>query len=326
MERSEALPMHRHALVTGGAGFIGAHLCTRLCTDGWFVTIADNLSTGSRKAVAGLLESRQAELLECDIRNTDTLAPLFDRIGCVFHLAAEVSVARSMIHPDVCADVNVLAFVRLLHIAGKRRIPVVYASSSAVYGNRDDCSIAEDTPLRPTSPYGASKVAGEIFARVATTSSGVPTIGLRFFNVYGPGQNPDGEYAAVVPAFIRAALSRHSPRIYGNGLQTRDFVFVGDVVESLLESARRSAELAGDVFNVGSGRATSILELADITGSYAPLPRPSPVFLPPRPGDIRNSCADVGRMRSVLGTGIPTSLRDGIAETVSSFRRRATSF
>lgn len=315
--------MQRHALVTGGAGFIGSHLCDRLASDGWFVTIVDNLSAGSRDSVAPLLASEQARLLECDVRDTHRFAPLFREVGCVFHLAAEVSVARSVEQPVLCADVNVLAFVEILQLARERRIPVVYASSSAVYGNRDDDAIGEDAPPAPTSPYGASKLADEAFARAATDSFGVPTVGLRFFNVYGPRQNPDGDYAAVVPAFIRAALSGKAPRIHGDGLQTRDFVFVSDVVRALAESADRAADLAGGVFNVGSGAATSILDLARITAGCAtgaPLP---PVFLPRRSGDIRNSCADIRRMRAALGIRTPTPLDEGIAETARWFRPRA---
>ena len=314
--------MQRHALVTGGAGFIGSHLCDRLAADGWFVTIVDNLSSGSRDSVAPLLASGRARLLECDVRDTHRFAPLFRDVGCVFHLAAEVSVARSVEQPVLCADVNVLAFVDILQLARERSVPVVYASSSAVYGNRDDAAIGEDAPPAPTSPYGASKLADEAFARAATDSFGVPTVGLRFFNVYGPRQNPDGDYAAVVPAFIRAALSGKAPQIHGDGRQTRDFVFISDVVRALAESALRAADLAGDVLNVGSGTATSILELARITAGCAdgsPLP---PVFLPRRPGDIRNSCADIRKMRTALGMNGSTPIGEGIAETARWFRTR----
>ncbi len=314
--------MQRHALVTGGAGFIGSHLCDRLAADGWFVTIVDNLSAGSRDSIAPLLDSGQARLLECDVRDTHLFAQLFREVGCVFHLAAEVSVARSVEQPAICADVNVLAFVDILHLARERSVPVVYASSSAVYGNREDAAIGEDAPPAPTSPYGASKLADEAFARAATESFGVPTVGLRFFNVYGPRQNPDGDYAAVVPAFIRAALSGKPPCIHGDGHQTRDFVFVSDVVRALAESARRAADLAGDVLNVGSGAATSVLELARITAGCAedaPLP---PVFLPQRPGDIRNSCADVRKMRTTLGIDILTPLDEGISQTARWFCTR----
>jgi len=315
--------MQRHALVTGGAGFIGSHLCDRLVSDGWFVTIVDNLSAGSRDSVAPLLASEKARLLECDVRDTQRFAPLFRDVGCGFHLAAEVSVARSVEQPVLCADVNVLAFVEILHLARERSVPVVYASSSAVYGNRDDAAIGEDAPPAPTSPYGASKLADEAFARAAKDSRGVPTVGLRFFNVYGPRQNPDGDYAAVVPSFIRAALSGKAPRIHGDGLQTRDFVFVSDVVRALAESANRAADLAGNVFNVGSGTATSILELAHITAGCAPRASLPPVFLPRRSGDIRNSCADIRRMQAALGIRTMTPLDEGIAETARWFRPRA---
>ena len=316
--------MQRHALITGGAGFIGSHLCDRLAADGWFVTIVDNLSSGSRDSVAPLLASGQARLLEFDVRDSHLFAPLFREVGCVFHLAAEVSVARSVEQPRLCADVNVLAFVDILNRAREGSVPVVYASSSAIYGNRDDAAIVEDAPPGPTSPYGASKLADEAFARAATESFGVPTVGLRFFNVYGPRQNPDGDYAAVVPAFIRAALSGKPPHIHGDGRQTRDFVFVSDVARALAESARRAADLAGDVINVGSGTATSILELAHITAGCtggAPVP---PVFLPRRSGDIRNSCADIRKMRTALGIALSTPLDKGIAETARSFSHPGT--
>lgn len=311
--------MQRHALVTGGAGFIGSHLCDRLAADGWFVTIVDNLSSGSRDSVAPLLASGHARLLECDVRDTHRFAPIFREVGCVFHLAAEVSVARSVEQPALCADVNVLAFVEILHLARERSVPVVYASSSAVYGNRDDAAIAENAPPAPASPYGASKLADEAFARAATDSLGVPTVGLRFFNVYGPRQNPDGDYAAVVPAFIRAALSGKAPQIHGDGRQTRDFIFVADVVHALAESANRATDLAGDVLNVGSGTATSILELARITAGCATSAPLAPVFLPRRSGDIRNSCADIRKMRTSLGIEISTPLDEGIAQTARCF-------
>ncbi len=306
-----------HALVTGGAGFIGSHLCEALVERGWRVTCFDNLSTGCRDNVSHL-KGRRFSFVEGDVTDSAILEELTEGIDALFHLAAMVSVPMSMEHPLSCHEQNVTPLLRLLDIARRKGFPIVYASSSAVYGEGGTKPLKEDDPPAPQSPYGATKLIDEIYASMAHRAWKVRAVGLRLFNVYGPRQNPNGEYAAVIPRFIEALTTGKEVKIYGDGRQMRDFIFVRDVARAFIAAAERSHKLGGRVFNVASGVAVSINELYALISSIIGVTQ-TPVFEPPRPGDIRYSAADVKNMKAELGLGEVTPLAEGLRETAIYF-------
>ena len=305
------------ALVTGGAGFIGSHLVQLLADRGWSVRVLDNLSTGSRDNLAGA----GAELVEGDIRDPQVVDRAALGAGLVFHLAAMISVPESMAQPVECYRANVLGSLHVLDAArrvGARK--VVLSSSCAVYGNAGH-PVGESSETAPISPYAASKLAMEQGARMMAAAFGLETVCLRYFNVYGPRQAPDSPYAAAIPIFIRTMQSGRSPVIFGDGLQTRDFVFVGDVARANLLAAEARVE-PGTVFNIGSGRSVTINEVVETLRAQFPgLPEPS--HGPPRPGDIRLSAGLIDRAGQALGYRPETALASGLAATVEWARRAA---
>ncbi len=255
------------ALVTGGAGFIGSHLVQLLADRGWSVRVLDNLSTGSRDNLAGT----GAELVEGDIRDPQAVDQAALGAGLVFHLAAMISVPESMAQPVECYRANVLGSLHVLDAArraGARK--VVLSSSCAVYGNAGH-PVDESSETAPISPYAASKLAMEQAARMMAAAFGLETVCLRYFNVYGPRQAPDSPYAAAIPIFIRTMQSGRAPVIFGDGLQTRDFVFVGDVARANLLAAEARVE-PGTVFNIGSGRSVTINEVVETLRRSVPRP------------------------------------------------------
>ena len=303
-----------NALVTGGAGFIGSHLVRGLLARGDRVRVLDNLSSGDRRNLDGL----DVEFVEGDIRDRATVSRALQGVETVFHLAAMISVPESMADPRTCYDVNVIGSLNVLwgaHQAGVRR--VVLSSSCAIYG--DVAGPAdEQAPVRPLSPYAASKLAMEEAGRLFTNAYGLPTVSLRYFNVYGPRQSPASPYAAVIPLFIQAMLSGQAPTINGDGRQTRDFVFVDDVVRANLLAAEREGA-AGGVFNVSGGRSVSILELTSSLQEIIPN-APAPGFGPPRSGDVRFSAAVLSQAERALGYRPVVGLKDGLKGTVEWFR------
>jgi len=307
--------------VTGGAGFIGSHLVDRLLADGHEVAVLDDLSTGRRENLA---EARaRIRFLEGDLRDPAAVADAVRGAAVVFHLAALAAVARSIDDPRLVTDVNVTGTLTLLlaaRDAGVRR--VVFASSSSVYGDTPTLPKVESMPLSPRSPYAATKAAGEAYVSAFQAAFGLEGVALRFFNVYGPRQSARSQYAAVVPRFVEAMEAGRPPTIYGDGLQTRDFSYVGDVVDAVVRAAT-APRAPGEVMNVGGGGpATSVLDLAatiaDVLGF-----RGSPIHEPPRPGDVRDSLADVGRARHVLGWAPTTTLGEGVARIVAARRAAA---
>ncbi len=309
------------ALVTGAAGFIGSHLSRRLVVDGHEVVGFDDLSAGRPELLDGL----EVRLVEGDLRDADAVADATAGCEVVFHQAALKSVPRSMAEPVAFTEVNVLGTLHVLLGAREVGASVVFASSSSVYGDQDRYPVTEDMTPRPRSPYAASKLAGEAYCRAWWEGYAVPTVALRYLNVYGPGQDPASEYASVIPRFIGACLGGTRPVIHGDGEQARDFTFVDDVVEVNLLAARMPEAARGGVFNVGGGLApTSINELlaivAEETGD-----EPDPVHEPPREGDIRVSHADVSRARSVLGYAPAIDIHEGLRRTVDSFPTQRSS-
>lgn len=300
-------------LVTGGAGFIGSHLAWGLVERGDEVRILDDLSTGLQQNLTSLDSDFQME----DIRDQGAVDQAMQDVQTVFHLAALTSVPESVEVPQRCYEVNLIGSLNVLwaaHRAGVRR--VVLASSCAVYGEIPP-PMREDAVAQPLSPYAASKLAMEEAARLFYETHGLETICLRFFNVYGPRQAPDSEYAAVIPKFIQVMMQGGRPVIFGDGSQTRDFVHVSDVVRAMLLAGEREATV-GKVVNVGSGQSISILALAEALRMQFP-GGAEPSFSSPRQGDLAHSAADMDRADQTLGYRPQVALEQGLRSTIEWF-------
>jgi nucleoside-diphosphate-sugar epimerase len=307
----------RQALVTGGAGFIGGHLVERLLEAGWEVRVLDDFSSGREENLAGVRS--QIELLKGDIRDESLVARAVEGVEVVFHEAAVPSVPRSVAEPVRTHQVNADGTLNLLEQARHARVRrVVYAASSSAYGDTPTLPKVETMPPTPMSPYALQKYVGEAYCRLYHALYGLETVALRYFNIFGPRQNPDSEYAAVIPRFIRACLRGESPRIYGDGEQTRDFTFVADAVQANLLAAD-APHASGQVVNVGGGGRTSLNQLLaairEITGATA-----EAIYEPGRAGDVRDSLASLERARELLGYEPATTLREGLARTAESMR------
>jgi UDP-glucose 4-epimerase len=302
-------------LVTGGAGFIGSHIVQTLINRGDNVRVLDNFSTGNAKNLVGLRSS--LEVVEGDIRDIAKVKEAMQDIDYVFHQAAFVSVAKSMIEPQQCFDVNVQGTLNILNIAlssGVRR--VIQASSTAIYGDSIQLPLVEETAARPLSPYAASKYTAEIYGGLYTRTLGLPVVSLRYFNVYGPRQSPTSDYAAAIPIFIHRFLDKKAPTVYGNGHQSRDFIYVNDIVQANLLAAE--VDLApGEVFNICTGHETTILDLLDVLTKIIPGSKDAE-FSPARPGDIFRSLGNPTRATRVLGFQPQVSLVEGLSKTVAA--------
>jgi len=308
------------ALVTGGAGFIGSHLVERLLADGARVRVLDNFSTGARANLGFAPRFRRhLEVLRGDIRNLSVVLRAARGARVIFHQAAMRSVPRSVKDPLGANANNVDGTLNVLEAARRCRVPrVVYASSSSVYGDRPDLPKREDQSPAPVSPYAASKAAGEQYAAIWTRLYGVETVGLRYFNVFGPRQDPKSEYAAVIPRFILWGLSRRPLEIHGDGTQSRDFTYIDNVVEANILAAKAPA-VPGEVFNVGCGRRVSLLEivakLEAIVGR-----RLERRHTPSRAGDVPHTLADVSKAKRLLGYAPLVDFDEGFRRTVEHFR------
>lgn len=306
-----------NCLVTGGAGFIGSHLVEELLKYGHSVRILDNLSTGSLNNLTGALD--RIELQRGDIRNATDVIKAVKDIDAIFHLAAHISVADSMVNPAECFDINVTGTNVLLQAARDARVKrVVISSSAAVYGNQTHLPIKESVRLKPISPYGASKQIDEVLAGLYTRSFNLPVVVLRYFNVFGPRQNPNSQYAAVIPIFIRRMLDGQSITIDGDGGQTRDFVYVKDIALANI-AAMNAAGAEGKVINICGGKPISVADLAVVLHDLIP-DAPDSVFGPARAGDIYHSygCPDLAR--KILKFKQTISFHDGLADTVKWMR------
>jgi len=305
------------ALVTGAAGFIGSHLAARLVADGHDVVAFDDLSDGARE---NLERAPGARFVHGDLRDADAVRSAAAGCDVVFHQGAKRSVHRSVREPELFTDVNVRGTLHVLLAARDGRARVVNASSSSVYGDQPRFPLVETMPPEPRSPYAASKLAAEAYCRAFTVSMGVPTVSLRYFNVYGPGQDPQSEYAVVVPRFALACLTGSRPVIHGDGTQARDFTYIDDVVEANLLAADASKDAQGLVFNIGGGaEPTSVNELLALISELAGS-SPEPAYEPPRAGDVRRTEADISRARDLLGYAPSVGMREGLARTVAHLR------
>jgi UDP-glucose 4-epimerase len=311
----------RTTLVTGGAGFIGSHIAEALVRRGDRVRVLDNLSTGflsNLEAVRGRIE-----FIEGDVADAAPVARAVEGVDCVFHQAALASVPRSMERPLDTHAACVTGTVTLLDAArraGVRR--VVYASSSSVYGDQPASSKREEDLPAPISPYGAAKLAAEYYCRAFAASFPLETVSIRYFNVFGPRQDPGSPYSAVIPLFITAILSGRQPVIYGDGLQSRDFTFVANVVHGNLLAADAPG-VSGRVFNVAMGRTTNLLELlAAINGVLGTQVQPK--HAEPRVGDVRERMADIAMARRDLGYEPQVSFEDGLSRSIEYYRAMGT--
>jgi UDP-glucose 4-epimerase len=310
-----------HMLVTGGAGFIGSHLVERLLELGHSVRVLDNFSTGRRENIAAFAGS--IELSEADVRDPSAVRAAVQGIEVVFHQAAMASVQRSVDDPIASNEVNVLGTLNVLTAArgaGVRR--VVYASSSSIYGNAAGLPKREDMAPAPESPYAVGKLAGEHYCRVFSALYGLPCIPLRYFNVFGPRQDPNSQYAAVVPIFVTALLRGTSPVVYGDGGQSRDFTYVSNVVDAniLASSSERGI---GEVMNIACGATVTVDELfrrlKELTGSSV-----HARYAEARAGDVKHSYADVSKAGDLLGFVPRVSFEEGLSLTVEWYARASS--
>jgi UDP-glucose 4-epimerase len=306
-------------LVTGGAGFIGSHLVEALIEGGHPVRVLDDLSTGQRDNLAHL--ASRVDLQVGDASDPAAVERAIPGVTVVYHLAALASVQRSVEKPldshRVC-DTGTLLVLDAARRHGVHRI--VYAGSASAYGIPAGEVQTEDDPLSPLSPYAAAKLAGEMFLQAFAQTYGLETVRLRFFNVFGPRQRDDSPYSGVIALFIGALSQGRTPTIFGDGLQTRDFVYVADVVQALRKAATMPG-VSGRVYNVGTGRKTTLL---DLIASLNRLLGTSvvPTHAPARAGDIRHSCADITRIRTDLGYNPTTDLDTGLAHILAWYRTR----
>ncbi len=301
-----------HFLVTGGCGFIGSHLCDALLGEGHEVRVLDDLSSGSLTNLA-----TGATLMEGTITDPRTVAAALEGVEGCFHLAAIASVERGVREWAETHRINITGTITIFEAIARQatRAPVVYASSAAVYGDCTVLPIAETAERAPASAYGADKYACELHARIATQLHGIPTTGLRFFNVYGPRQNPQSPYSGVISIFADR-LRRGVPiDVYGDGEQSRDFIAVADVVAALTAAMTRSLPGA-PVFNVCTGTPTSVLKVARIIAELCGV-RPEMRFRPARFGEIRHSIGSATRARAALGLSTPADLRAGLEQVLA---------
>lgn len=299
-------------VITGGTGFIGSHLAGALAGGGYYVTILDDLSTGNSANIAELLSQDNVDFVQGSVTDLPLVQRLFQGVDYVFHFAAISSVSRSIDDPAATHEVNITGTLNVLLAARDNRVKkVIHASSCSVYGAIPALPKREDMLPNPQSPYSVTKLAAEHYGQVFSQAYRLPTVCLRYFNIYGPRQDPESEYAAVIPKFIKRVSQGEAPIIFGDGNQTRDFTFVKDAVAASILSAESSAS---GIFNIGNGESTTINDLAHLIikliGSNV-----TPTYQPPRPGDIRHSLADISKARK-FGYNPKYNLEEGLKETI----------
>lgn len=312
-------------VVTGGAGFIGSHLIEELLSLGSRVRTIDNFSTGKEENIEALREmfgdrSRNLEVIKGDIRDLDLVKSVTEGVDGIFHQAALGSVPRSVMDPITTQNVNADGTLNIFWAAHLNKTPrVVYASSSSVYGDSEILPKKEGNEGLPLSPYALTKKLNEDHSRLFFSLYGLETIGLRYFNVYGPRQDPDSEYAAVIPKFVTRLLRGLAPTIYGSGLQSRDFTFVKDVVQANLLAMVAPSSNCGRAYNIGRGDQVNLLDLLialqELLGTSV-----EPVHENPRAGDVMHSSADASDAKRCLGFSADCTLRDGLAMSIGWYK------
>lgn len=305
-------------LITGGAGFIGSSLAEELVPTGASVRILDNLATGRDTNVAPL--KGRIQWIYGDLRNLDTVKAAMEGVEVVFHQAALPSVPRSIADPIGSLEVNIKGTQNVLLAAresGVRR--VVYASSSSVYGDTPTLPKCEDMPTYPLSPYAVHKLTGELLCQVFTRIYGLETVALRYFNVFGPRQDPGSAYAAVIPRFLTALLKKERPIVFGDGEQTRDFTYIANVIQANVLAAS-SPEAVGRAINIGTGEQISLNTILRLAGEMVGI-QVNAEYRDPRPGDVRDSLADISLAKRLLGYEPKIKFSEGLARTLDALRR-----
>ena len=313
--------MSELCLVTGGAGFIGSHLVEGLTAAGRRVRVLDNFATGLRDNLAGVRPA--PEIVEADLTDAAAVAAALQGVGVVFHLGAIASVQRGLEEPALMHHVCASGTLNVLDAARRAVVRrVVYAASASAYGIPTKDIQNEDDPVCPLSTYAAAKLAGELYCQAFAASHGLQTVRLRFFNIFGPRQRADSPYSGVIALFTAAMNAGKRPTVFGDGLQSRDFTDVRDVVQALMKAAEAPPEVSGKVYNIGTGRSVSVLDLIAAlnrllgTGLEA-------VHGPARAGDVRHSRADISRARTDLGYEPSVPFEEGLRRTLDWYRAGA---
>ena len=309
-------------LVTGGAGFVGSNIVEELLSRGESVRVLDNFSTGRRENIAAFAD--KIDLHEASLTELDDCRAACDGIDYILHQGAIPSVPRSVDDPISSHHANITGIVNLLEAMREKKCKrLVYAASSSAYGNQMASPKVETMLPGPLSPYAVTKLCGEYYCQAYSQCFGMETLGLRYFNVFGPRQNPTSQYSAVIPKFITAILNDEPPMVNGDGGQTRDFTYVANNIEgNILAATRDGIDARGQVMNLACGDEISLLDLIDaineITGKKV-----EPVFCPDRAGDVRNSCADISRARELLGFEPLVDFREGLRRTVEWYKGKS---
>jgi len=304
-------------LVTGGAGFIGSNLARALLEDGRTVRVLDDFSTGFRENLDDIKDD--IDLVEGDIRNADTCRRACEGIEIVFHEAAIPSVPRSMEDPQTTFDANTVGTHNMLMAARDRRVRrFVFAASSSAYGEAEELPKRETMPALPVSPYAAAKAAGELYVSTFCRSFGLETVSLRYFNVFGPRQDPTNQYAGVIAAFASRMLRGRQPIIFGDGTQSRDFTYIDNVLAANLLAAK-AGEVHGEIVNIGCGEAADLNQMVTVFNEILGTDLDA-VHEPPRPGDVKHSLADITAARDLLGYEPQVGFADGLRQTIAWYR------
>jgi UDP-glucose 4-epimerase len=306
-------------LVTGGAGFIGSNIVRELLAQGYEVRVLDNFATGKRENILPLMKNEKMTMIEGDLRSFHTVRAAVKGVDYILHQGALPSVPRSINDPITSNDVNILGTLNILEAAkefGVKR--VVCASSSSIYGNSETLPKVETMPINPLSPYALTKYAQERYCQIFTEIYGLETVALRYFNVFGPNQDPTSQYSAVIPKFIRLVMAEKEPIIYGDGTQSRDFTFVENNVWANIQACV-APNAAGKVINIACGERYTLIELVEkinaILGKNV-----EPKFEPDRAGDVKHSLAGIEKAKELLGYEVRVDFEEGLRRTINYFK------
>jgi UDP-N-acetylglucosamine/UDP-N-acetylgalactosamine 4-epimerase len=314
-----------HILVTGGAGFIGSNLVEELLNDSRvkFVRVLDNLATGSRNNIEEFLANQRFQFLEGDIRDYETCLTACEGIDYISHQAALGSVPRSINDPLTSNNVNITGTLNIFTAAKEKKVKrIVYAASSSTYGDHPGLPKVENVIGNPLSPYAVTKYVNELYAKVYANLYGMQITGLRYFNIFGPKQNPQGPYAAVIPLFAQAVLDNKPPTINGDGNHSRDFTYVANAVQAnILAMFTENASAVNQVYNIACGHQTSLNELFDQLKNFAGSSI-QPIYGPERKGDVRHSLADISKAQKLLGYEPLVSVKEGLQKTFDWYKKQ----